>query len=682
MAVSVQAQGVSLDPVVITGNRVLQSTQWLPMSIDRVDADTIRDNQWQVNLSESLLRVPGLNIQSRSNFAQDLQISSRGFGGRASFGVRGIRLYSDGIPAAGPDGQGQVSHFGLSSAQRIEVLRGPFAVMYGNAAGGVIQIFTEDPPQTPYLSFSSGFGNHHASRYSVRSAGMAGKIGLVGEVSKFSTDGFRPQSAASKVAGNGKLTTQLGDTKVTLVANSVDIQAQDALGLSRLQIDENPFQTASVASQFDTRKVTRQAQAGLRLQRSFSSHDVELSFYGGDRRVVQWQSIPVATQTATTQPGGVIDFDRGYFGGEFRYSYKADWGSISAGVSSEGSGENRRGFENFIGTTLGVSGKLRRDERNFVRSQDQYAQLDWLVTSALRVNAGVRASTVKFSTSDNFIIAGRNPDDSGSTVFSKATPAVGISWAVIPRINVYASAGLGYETPTFNELAYQPAGRSGLNLVLKPSASKNAEIGFKLRLGQWRTTVAYFDSKTKDEIVVLTNSGGRSTFQNAGATQRSGFELAASAALFEGLDFNLALTQLKARYRDGFNTCTAAPCTLPNVPVAAGNVLPGVPVRSAFAELKYTHGSGIFAGIEVKNQGKVFVNDLNSDAAAGYNIASFRLGYVASSGPWKFDLGAKIDNLANRKYISTVIVNEGNGRFFEPGQGRNWLVNATATFGF
>ncbi len=678
---SAQAQ-TALEPMVITGTRQLQSMQTLPMSIDRIDSDTIRDQQWQINLSESLQRVPGLNIQNRSNYAQDLQISSRGFGGRASFGVRGIRLYSDGIPAAGPDGQGQVSHFSLGSAQRIEVLRGPFAVMYGNAAGGVIQIFTDDAPKEPTTTFSTGTGSNHARRYAVNSAGTAGAVGIVGEYSKFYADGFRPQSAANRTAGNAKLTGNWGDTRITFVGNSLDLDAYDPLGLTRVQLDADPKQTSSLATQFNTRKSTRQTQAGLRAERSFGNHNIDGVIYSGTRSVVAWQSIPVATQTAATQPGGVIDFDRGYSGGEFKYTYKATWGSVAAGLSSEGSAEDRRGFENFIGTALGVTGKLRRNEHNTVRSKDAFAQAEFLVTDSLRVNAGARASKVRFVTNDLYIVPGKNPDDSGESSFSKTTPALGVSWAMVPNVNVYASVGQGYETPTFNELSYRAGGQTGLNFDLKPSSSKNAELGVKLRLSGWRVTAAYFDSKTNDEIVTPTNTGGRSTFQNAGKTSRKGFELATSASLLEGLDLNLSYSQLKARYLDAFNTCVAAPCTVANVPVNAGNTLPGIPNRAAYAELKYTHSSGFSGGLEYKNQGKVFVNDTNTDFAAAYGVANIKLGFSANTGPWKFNVGARVENLTNKKFAGSVIVNEGNSRFFEPGQGKNWLINANAAFTF
>ncbi|MBV8062248.1 MAG: TonB-dependent receptor plug domain-containing protein, partial [Nevskia sp.] len=138
---------VDLGPVVVSATRTERPAFDVPASVDavRIDAD---GNQLGVNLSEDLGGVPGLVMRDRQDYAQDQQLSVRGFGARAQFGIVGVRLYLDGIPATQPDGQGQASHFNLDSAGRIEVLRGPFSALYGNASGGVVQVFT-DPGAGP-----------------------------------------------------------------------------------------------------------------------------------------------------------------------------------------------------------------------------------------------------------------------------------------------------------------------------------------------------------------------------------------------------------------------------------------------------------------------------------------------------------------------------------------------------
>lgn len=675
--------GERIAPIVVTGARLPQDPQQLPFAIDVVDGDQIRAGNLQVNLSESLQRVPGINVQNRGNYAQDLQISSRGFGGRASFGVRGIRLYTDGIPASQPDGQGQVSHFSLSSAERIEVLRGPFSALYGNASGGVIQIVTENAPQAANGEFTTAFGPDHTWRAGMRVGGRAGAIGIIADASEFHTDGFRPQSSAAKTQGQVKLSGGNGDTRFTFIGNSVKILAEDALGLTRAEFNVNPDQTTATALQFNTRKTTRQDQAGFRFDHIIAAGlRADAVAYAGNRDVTQWQSIPVATQTAATQPGGVIAFARTYWGADMKLALQRDWGNVIAGAQFDTLDEARKGYENFIGTRLGVTGNLRRDEDNNVQNRDVYLQSQFVITPQLKLTAGVRRSDVRFTSEDKYIIANRNPDDSGRASYRKTTPVLGATFEINKGFNVYASAGRGFETPTFNELSYRAGGLSGLNFALKPAVSDSVEIGAKFRREWLRATASVFNTTTRDEIVTLTNAGGRSTFQNAGKTSRRGAELTLSASPLRDVELAAAVTLLDAKYKEDFKTCTAPPCTTPNVTVASGNKLPGVPRMSAFVEANWTSPQGFNAALELKHQAKIFVNDVNTDAAGAYTIANARAGYSVQVGRARIALGARLDNLANKRYAGTVIVNEGNGRFFEPAPGRNWLITANVQYAF
>src|SRR5450830_1419085 len=186
--------GQAMDVVVVSASRVEHSSFDLPAAIDVVDAARIRHSQMRVNASEALSAVPGLVAQNRHNCAQDLQISSRGFGARSAFGVRGVRLISDGVPATMPDGQGQPSAFNLDMAERIEVLRGPFSAIYGNHAGGVIQLFTRDGQNPPSVELNLTGGSYGTSKVDIGAQGQAGGIGYVLDGSRFRTDGYREHS--------------------------------------------------------------------------------------------------------------------------------------------------------------------------------------------------------------------------------------------------------------------------------------------------------------------------------------------------------------------------------------------------------------------------------------------------------------------------------------------------------
>jgi iron complex outermembrane recepter protein len=424
--------------------------------------------------------------------------------------------------------------------------------------------------------------------------------------------------------------------------------------------------------------------------------------YTGARDTVQYQAIPVATQTNPSgglpnqSPGGVIDLERSYSGIDLRWTGQASLAArpleIVAGLSYDTLREQRRGFQNFTGTvaspTLGVQGAPRRDETNHADNLDPYAQATWKIDPRWTLNAGVRRSTVKFDSSDRYITP-TNGDNSGRVKYSATLPVAGVTFAALPDLRYYVSAGKGFETPTFNEIAYRPANALGLNFGLRPSRSNNVEAGVK-----WRTPVgsstrieasaAVFHTSTTDEIVTQTNSGGRSIFQNAGATRRQGLEVASSLALPQNWLAQVSYTWLDARYRESFLSCAATGCpiTAPPVLVPSGNRIPGIARSSLALEAGWRPAQGLRGGVEARYLSSVPVNDANTDAAGSYFITAAHVGYVLVAGQWRFTTTARVDNLTNKKYAGSVIVNEGNGRFFEPAAGRTWLLSASGSYSF
>jgi iron complex outermembrane recepter protein len=681
----------SLRPVVVTATPgIAQSAFDAAASIDVIDAQQLQNAQLQINLSETLVRVPGVVAQNRQNYAQDLQISIRGFGARSTFGVRGLRLYADGIPASGPDGQGQVSNFDLSSASRIEVLRGPFSALYGNSSGGVISIFTADGGPKTVVEFDGAAGSNGVGRGGLKFSGTTGQLQYNISASQFQTDGLRPRSAAERSSFNSKFKyTASPDTQISVVLNGVAMpDVQDPLGLSRAEFNANPRQTTPGATEFNTRKSVSQKQGGLVLDHRLSpNQSLQFTGYYGERSVTQFQSIPVATQAAATQPGGVIDLNRNYSGLDARWVAKTSLGgspvTLTFGAATDRLNEDRKGFQNFSGATLGVVGALRRDERNDVTSNAIYAQAQVALAERWSASAGLRSTRIKFESKDNYIVPG-NGNDSGSTRFKSTTPALGLVFHASDTLNVYAAAGRGFESPTLNELAYRPNGATGLNFGLNGAVSQQWELGVKAELTpQWRLNAAYFEAKTSNELAVLSNSGGRSTFQNAGATQRTGVEASLAGQWGTGWSTYLAATVLNAQYKNSFLTCGPAPCTTPNLRVADGNRLPGVPRVSLFAEIGYQHKPwGLDTGLEMRHTGKVFVDDRNTDAAPKATVFNLRASLTQNVGKWTFKEFLRIDNITDKNYVGSVIVNEGNSRFFEPAPGRTGLLGVTAKYTF
>lgn len=677
MAAVAQSQAPEMAPVVVTGTRLGVSVLETPASVDVVEGSAMRRGQPGINLSEGLGGVPGLQVQNRQNYAQDLQISSRGFGARSTFGVRGVRLYVDGIPATMPDGQGQTSNIDISSLDRVEVLRGPFSALYGNSSGGVILAYTEDGAAPPSVSASGWGGSFGTWRYGAKASGAEGAVDYVLDLSRMTTDGFRDRSAARKNLGNAKLGVQLDDaSRLTIVANSVDLKAQDPLGLTYAQFQDDP-RSADLASQYDTRKTVRQTQGGLVYERHVDgANTLRVMLYYGQRDTTQFQAIPPAAQAVPTQAGGVIDLTRRYGGADLRWTSELEMAgrplTLVGGFAYDTMRETRRGYQNFTGTgssqQLGVQGALRRDETNTVYNADPYVQASWRVAPQWTLDAGLRYSTVDFDSRDHYIVPG-NGDDSGSARYRRALPVAAIGYEPAAGTRLYASYGRGFETPTLNEISYRPGGLPGLNFGLAPALSTHVEAGVKTRVGDGLLTAAVFQVSTDDEIVSAGSSGGRTTFRNAGRTRRDGLELGWSTRFAGQWRAQLAYTWLDARYRDDAGGG-----------IRAGNRIPGIARQSAFASLGWAPPQGWQAAIEGRYLSHLYADDANDAAAPGYAVAALSAGYIKQIGAWELNAYARVDNLFDRHYAGSVIVNESNGRYYEPAPGRSVGMGLGVTY--
>ncbi|MEO4150526.1 TonB-dependent receptor [Acinetobacter pittii] len=648
-----------------------------PASVFRIDAPQV-DTSSQVNLTEVVKGVPSLQIRNRENYAQDLQLSMRGFGARSTFGVRGIRLYVDGIPATMPDGQGQTSNIDLSSLDHVEVLTGPFSSLYGNSSGGTILTSTKEGQGKDSIELSYSGGSHDKSRAGLVLQGGAkgaNEPSYVISSSYFDTDGYREHSGAEKVLNNAKLSWNLVDgSKINWVTNYVKIHADDPQGLNRDQWNANPKQQVPFLKQFNVRKDIEQTQTGVTWSKPINDkNELYAMAYLGNRQVTQYQSIPKSTQDASiNHAGGVIDFERDYYGADFRWTGKEllPNTTVSVGVALDAMDEDRKGFENFNlvngQPSYGVKGNLRRDEDNTLWNIDPYLQASWQFLPTWRLDTGVRYSNVHYKSKDNYL---SNGDDSGKTDYSKVLPSAALSWQILPELMAYVSYAKGFETPTFTEMAYRPDGESGFNFDLTASTSDTYETGLKSqnRLGDF--TLAVFQTKTKDDIVSAGNSNGRSTFRNADKTLREGVEFAWNKKLWRDLTATASYTYLDAT----FDADIPALGSIAQIP--SGNAIPGIAKNQAYASLAWQPSHGLYGGIDVQYMDKVYVNDTNSDAAPSYSVTSANVGYAWVMGDWKVNSFARVDNLFDKNYAGSVIVNDSTqpvGRYFEPADGRNW----------
>ncbi|WP_325344314.1 TonB-dependent receptor family protein [Xylophilus sp.] len=670
-----QEAAATLAPVEVNASTAAQRRFDAAASYDILQLDPFRAATPLVNLSELVAGQPGVAVIDRGNYAQDLQIAVRGFGSRSTFGVRGVRILVDGIPATMPDGQGQAATAQLPSASQVELLRGPLAQQYGNAAGGVLQVTTRDPRPGGGASASAAAGSSGLRVLGASFDFGDRTLGGLLDVSHMETDGWRAHSAAERTHLNGKLVARPdGDTTITALVNLFDQpNAQDPLGLTRAQFDADPRQTPSVADQFNTRKSISQNQLGLVLDRRLGDQDsLRARVYGGKRALRQYLSM---SGDALTSAGGVVDLDRDYYGAGVAWTHAlrllsglpASW---TVGLDADRLAENRRGFVNNGGT----AGALRRDERDRAGNTDLHAQVDAWVAPTWRVIAGLRSTQVRVSVDDHYITAA-NPDDSGSRTYRQTSPALGLVWSASDSVNLYANVGRGFETPTLAEMAYSQT-NTGPNYGLAASRSRQAELGVKWQGGAWgaqqRLQAAVFDARSRDEIVPAATVNGRTVYQNADRVRRRGAELAWSATAGAWTP-RLAFTWLDAAFDSDYQVAGGAR-------VPSGNRLPGTARQTALVGVDYAAPAGWTAGAEVLAASRTFANDVNTAWAPGYAVAALKAGYAFTAGGVRWYAWGRIDNLFDRRYAGSLIVNDGNSRFYEAAAGRRAVVGLRAQF--
>jgi iron complex outermembrane receptor protein len=596
-----------------------------------------------------------------------------------------VRLIADGVPATMPDGQGQAATFDLDMAERIEVLRGPFSALYGNHSGGVIQLFTRDPKSAPEIEMNVSAGSYGSHKTDLNASGSAGGVGYLLDASRFDTDGYRSHSAARRDQAYAKLTfAPSASSRLVLVAGGLrQDDTQDPLGVTWAtwqrdpragEIDTSDPRTPqrTLAERYNTRKSIDHQQLGATWEQRFGTDRLRVTAYAGKRRVIQYQAFSQGFQAPPSHSGGVVDFDRDFHGIDANWSMSRPLldGTLRStfGIEAGASSDDRKGYENFAGSELGVKGRLRRDEGDDVRNLDPYAQFEW-ERGRWVLTGGLRHSRVDFDVEDRYLANGK---DSGSVSYRHTTPLAGILYKVHPGLNVYASAARGFETPTLNEVFYSGVG-GGFNFSLAPARSTHLEFGVKsLPANGVRINAAVFQVKTSDELVVDSASGGRTSYRNASATLRQGLELSADAEWRRNWYGRLAVSVLRAVYDEGFGA------------VLEGSRLPGVPNASLFGELGWKESADRYgAALETIANTKMYPDDANqANPAPGYAIANLRVQAQQQLGSWRVKEYARVNNLFDRGYIGSVIVGDSNRRYYEAAPGRNWVLGASMQYRF
>ena len=638
-------------------------------SAQSVDATAAQEVAPATQAGDVLANVPGIAVRDRANAAQDLQVQSRGFGARSSFGIRGLRLLLDDLPISANDGQGSLGNWLLPAIGRVEVLRGPQALLQGNAAGGVLAAYTAEPAG---LGGWMQLGASAAARHLV-DAGWQSRDGDGGQAWRVDLrrqrgDGDRPHSGFERTQAQAWMRGSDERMQWLGLVNLLDAPwAQDPLGLGATQWREGVATDAN-ALRFDTRKSVRDGLAGGRVDWSLSDEwRLDATLHAGQRSVLQYLAVPVAAQAAPGSGGGVIDLGRARHGLSMALTHAADADEWRFGIEAADTREHRRGYENFVGERLGVRGALRRDERNRIAARDAFAAWSREWTADWRVALGLRRSGLRVTSVDRYL---QNGDDGGRRRFSSSDASLSLARSRADGGRRWFAVGSGFEAPTLNELAYRPDGSGGLNDALAPARSVMVDAGIVQPWRGARFEAAAFAIRTRDDLVPAVNRGGRASFRNAERVTRRGVEAAYERAIGDRHTLRAAATWIDARFDRGFSYLVPGDAA-PRV-VADGARVPGIARHQASLDFDGRSRDGRTRWrARLQAQSALPADDRNTVAAPG----SARLDLAAShalTADWSAWL--RVDNALDRRAVGSVIVNEGNARYFEPAPGRViWL---------
>ncbi len=680
-----------LEDVVTTSNRFEQKSFDAPASLQAVSREVIEDAGPQVNMSESLNRIPGVVALNRQNYAQDLQISIRGFGARTQFGVRGVRIIADGIPATIPDGQGQSATVSLTSTDRIEVLRGPLAQLYGNSAGGVIQTFTREAPDRPELLIQGHNGSYGTNRTDWQYADKVGKFGLVADYSTFKTDGFRQNSQAERNQFNGKLTYQHNDqTKLDFIANIFDMPyANDPAGLNQATALTNPETSTRTQNQ---RKIIKQNQIGTVLTHAIDGvSKVGGRIYGGNRENTHFNNVQ-----GSSPNNSWVGLERDYFGLGLNYSSKSTiMGKDTLWVAGFDFDKSTEVNQAGSATTNNAdkTGTLTRNEDRLAQNTDFYAQANMLLNEKWSILGGARSTKVKLASAGLGGYTNAPIGSLGEVTFNAVNPVLGITYHATERMNIYANYGRGLETPTLAEMSYDLNLSNTFNTSLSASRSNHYETGMKwLPNNRSRVDFALYYVTTSNEIITAKSDGVTAFTNSPGGTTRKGLELTYQNQFISSMKFNLTGTLIDAEFNDAFtyNTTTRGVTTTNRV--SSGNKIPGIPNGMAYSSIqwsgtdfqrnKYRQVMGTLATFELTAAGANHSSDTNAQnlKAGGYSLYNLRLAHRVDINSMTLTGYGQLNNLSDKKYIGSMIV--GNAAPFEPAPGRNWMVGLNAVTRF
>lgn len=653
-----------LATVIVSAPRLLTSSLQAPFGIAVLTKNRIQQGQQQLTLNESLAAVPGLLATNADNFSQGLRVSIRGFGARSAFGIRGIKILVDGIPESTPDGQGQTNNIDLNAVERVEVIRGPSAVFYGNASGGVISLSTESFVRRPYAEFRSSAGGYGFRQGQFKTGFNAGKLAVFLGTSHNQAEGYRAQSAMRIVTANAKLRyTFDSTTHLTLTLNYANSpQADDPGALTLEQANQDRRQARPQNVQFAAGKAIVQSRVGLVFEKDFGKiHQITARIYQINRDF---------ENNLAFENGGNVTFKRVFSGTNLTYALNLGKNQtrykMQLGVDYEDQTDDRQRYNNQRGTR----GNLTLNQIENFRALGVAWLHNLYLGRRLFLTAGLRYDQMKLATTDRFLTDG---DNSGALTFDNLAPMAGLSYQLNDALYFYTNYATSFESPALTELTNNPTGQGGFN-SLQPQRASNVELGIKgLLPGRFRYDVAIFNVNVQSELVPyqLAAFPGRVFFRNAGQSRRQGVEV--------GLEYYLS------KQFSAFATYTYSDFKYTNYQTTEGtfngNQLPGIPRQAAYVELRYNAPFRLFAVAQLRHNDALFADDANRFTANAHNLLNLRLGWAVQTKHLKIEPFVGVNNATDVGYMGNVQINGAGLRYFEPATGRFWFGGLSVRVG-
>ena len=641
-----------LKPIQVVGFLNSKNPIETPFSISSLTSRQLTFGQKGMSLGESMRSVPGLFIMNDENFAQDIRLSIRGFGSRSAFGIRGIKLFVDGFPQTTADGQSQVDNINLSFIQSAEIIRGSSSSIYGNASGGVIQLFTEPYPKQRQIKSSISIGDfgYRNIQSSIGDGANAQKYML--KVSSKSYDGYRDNSEMNSFNINMKSLFELNqNSTLSMHYNYVNSPlSNDPGSLNKEQAEENrrSARIQNIDYQSGEKVLQHRLGASYKLKISNRSKLNISSFY--TKRIFS-NKLPF-------ENGGQVDLKRSYWGLSAKYIidnyFLKKPLSTTIGVDFSDQSDRRKRYNN----VKGIRGSKVFDQLESFINKAFYFQQSYLLNDKINVIWGSRWDDDKIESVDYYLFDGLG---SGFTNLKNTSPFIGMTYLINNNSSIFANFSNHYETPTLNELSNDPDSASigGFNSRLNPQVSNSFEIGLK---GYVRDDLFYefslYRSKIDNEITSfeLESSPGKTYYRNVGETQKEGIEVSLSTNLGNNIRADLAYTYSQFEFSN----------YIKNNQDLNGNRLPGLPQNLLNTDIYYINPKGYFMVMGFSRYSNIYLNDSNDQSTNPYSILNLRLGneFQIFGSRLKVHVGA--NNVLNESYYSNLRVNAWGGRFYEP----------------